>query len=238
MATIVDVLNRGFIRLISHMGDDLQVVNAARVSFSKQSDWQRDKLHPAEPIIGLRESDAKLIRYLVEHKHWTPFGHCCITLHYKMPVFVARQYMRSNVGIVYNEVSRRYVDTPPEFYNPEWRARPDGGIKQGSGDTIEYKPIRFILKDGNLGSAEQAALDEYNNRLERGVAPEVARTCLPVSHYTEFWATMSLAAAARVYNLRIDSHAQKEIQAYATAMDTIIRPLFPVSWLHLARTQT
>lgn len=216
------VLDKGFVDLKDVMGDDLTVVNAARVSFSKESEWDFD-LETSIPF--LQEKDAKLINYLAKHNHWTPFGHPQITLHFKMPIFVARQFMRSNVGIVYNEVSRRYVDDEPEFYEPgyEWRKRPEKSIKQGSGE----------LLDTDYGLYTNTIVQCYNTYhylLSQGVAPEMARMVLPLSTYTEFWATFSLAALARVCKLRSDSHAQKEIQEYAKAIDAIVRPLFPVSW--------
>jgi thymidylate synthase (FAD) len=221
------VLDRGFVSLLSCMGSDLHVVNAARVSFNKRS-----------PDPHLSPQDIALIRYLALHEHWTPFGHCTFTLHFKMPIFVARQFMRSNVGIVYNEVSRRYVDSPPEFYEPDiWRARPASSIKQGSGGDITTitDPERYAVSPTinlrELASRVRShAVYSYTLMLEGGVAPEMARMILPVSMYTEFWATMSLAAAARVYLLRIHPHAQWEVQQYARAMHDLIAPRFPVSW--------
>lgn len=203
------------------MGDDLSVVNAARVSFSKSSVWGQK--NPTGGSV-LETKDAKLIKYLADHEHWTPFGHCQLTLHFKMPIFVARQFMRSNIGVVYNEVSRRYVDSPPEFYFPQvWRKRPTNGMKQGSSDEeFEYS--------GSEKDLYGVALQEYNWLLEGGVAPEMARMVLPLSTYTEFWATMSLAAAARIYKLRVDPHAQREVREYAHAMRKLIYPRFPISW--------
>lgn len=235
---IVNVLDKGFVILEGHMGTDLTVVNAARVSFSKESP-------------SLSEKDEALIHYLAKHEHWTPFGHPQVTLHMKMPIFVARQFMRSNVGIVYNEVSRRYVDTPPEFYIPQtWRSRPDKSIKQGSGQgMIEVLNSKKGTEDlwadfDNKGHPSlhvaygfQAALDMYNDLLNSGVAPEMARMVLPLSTYTEMWATMSLAAAARVCRLREHEHAQWEIQEYARAISSRIEPLFPVSWKALTKAK-
>lgn len=220
---IVNVLDKGFVILEGHMGSDLTVVNAARVSFAKQN-WD-----------GLSKKDESLIQYLAEHEHWTPFGHPQITLHMKMPIFVARQFMRSNVGIVYNEVSRRYVDTPPVFYVPsEWRSRPERSIKQGSGsplshaEQIDARTMYGVLRE---------VVGAYDTLLKIGVAPEMARMVLPLSTYTELWATMSLAAAARICRLRTDSHAQWEIQEYARAISSLIEPLFPVSWKALNKAK-
>lgn len=134
-----------------------------------------------------------------------------VTLHMRLPVFVARQWMRSNVGIVYNEVSRRYVDDEPTFHVPRhWRARPDDNIKQGSSMTAT---VAYAAR-----AVEQVCADEYRRRLNAGIAPEQARACLPVSMYTEFWMTATTAALRRVLALRSDRHAQWESQEYARAV--------------------
>jgi len=219
----IDVLDKGFVRLVDHMGSDLTVVNAARVSFAKESQWDTDGDHA--PFV-LSSRDTKLIHYLAKHEHWTPFGHPQITLHFKWPIFVARQAMRSNIGICWNEVSRRYVDDLPEFYCPaEWRKRPEGGIKQGSGESVVDSMANTIYDDLMLGCE-----DIYNTLLEKGYAPEMTRMVLPQSVYTECWGTFSLAALSRFFNLRSDSHAQKEIQDYAQAIAQLVKPLYPVSW--------
>lgn len=224
MPSEVKVLDKGFVRLIDKMGTDCTIVNAARISFGKQ-------------VTEMGEKDAKLISYLAKNKHWTPFAHAQLTLHIKMPIFVARQYMKSYVGVVYNEISRRYVDEQPEFYEPEydqWRARPEASIKQGSGLSVDHETGNACSSDAY--SAMELCTKIYINLLKNGVAPEQARIVLPVSMYTEVWATMSLQAAARIVGLRKDPHAQLEIQHYAGAMDEIIRPLFPVSWAALMDT--
>ena len=213
----VNVLDKGFVHLIDKMGNDCTVVNAARISFGKQ-------------VIEMSEKDVKLLTYLAKHKHWTPFAHATLTLHIKMPIFVARQYMKSCVGIVYNEISRRYVSDNPEFYEEfDWRRKPDGSIKQGSGEILDDQNHCHM---SNALVIEQAMLS-YKSLLDKGVAPEMARMVLPVSMYTEVWATMSLQAAARIVGLRKDPHAQWEIQQYAAAMDEVISPLFPAAWAAL-----
>jgi thymidylate synthase (FAD) len=210
------VLDKGFVRLESVMGSDLTVVNAARISFNKRSE-------------SLTEADKRLIQYLAKHKHWTPFAHPQVTLHIKLPIFVARQWMKSNVGVVYNEVSRRYVDSEPEFYIPmEWRGRPEKGIKQGSGDVLTGSSD--LTCDSAYGFAIDASRGVYEAMLKAGCAPEMARMVLPLSTYTEIWMTASLAAIHRICSLRLDPHAQWEIQQYAKAVDSIMAPLFPVSW--------
>ena len=144
-----------------------------------------------------------------------------VTLHMKMPVFVARQWMRSNVGIVYNEVSRRYVDDEPEFYSPDrWRARPEKSVKQGSSDDAVDLPF--------VPSACGSAAEEYRSLLDAGVAPEQARVVLPVAHYTEFWMTCSLRAIARVLALRMDRHAQRETREYANATFDMLVERYPI----------
>lgn len=201
---------------IDHMGTDLSVVNAARVSFNKKHEEFDD------------DKDTRLINYLARHNHWTPFGHTSVTLHMKLPMFVQRQMDKHQVGFVVNEVSRRYVDDTPEFFNPIWRKRPDASIKQGSGEEFSENEQQRIWF--NYGRVVTAAENCYLNMIDEGVAPELARAVLPMSLYTESWKTGSIAAWARVYNLRIDGHAQKEIQDMAKMIDDVIRPLFPVSW--------
>lgn len=216
MSNQVNVLDKGFVRVVDKMGTDCTIVNAARISFGKSVSEMSDK-------------DVKLINYLAKNKHWTPFAHAQITYHIKMPIFVARQFMKSNVGIVYNEISRRYVDDPPEFFVPEeWRERPDKSIKQGSGSKIDNERSKLVEDLAN--DVNKLAMFHYEKLIDLDVAPEMARMVLPVSMYTEVWATMSLQAAARIVKLRKDPHAQLEIQEYAKAMDQLTNPLFPVSW--------
>lgn len=217
---------------VDHLGDDLRVVNAARVSFDKESDWERDYEppnadweHQAEP--HLSNKDYNLIHYLAKHNHWTPFSHCQVTLRETVPIFVARQRFKHMVGFTYNEVSRRYVDDTPEFYVPEvWRRRAENK-KQGSSD--EEVAFPFTCKSA-LGEVHACCLSYYNTLLSEGVAPEQARMVLPQSMYTSYYVTGSLAAWARAYKLRSDEHSQKEIRDLAKIWDSIISPLFPVSW--------
>jgi thymidylate synthase (FAD) len=219
--TKIPVLDKGHVEVVQSWGSDLTVVNAARVSFNKHSDVLTDK-------------DRKLIHYLAKHQHWTCFGHCGVTLRLKWPVFVGRQAMRSNIGICWNEVSRRYVDDEPEFYEPEvWRGRPDGSIKQGSAGNVLLEPyVHTCLKEVRFET-----LCLYQNLIKQGVAPEMARMVLPQSTYTEAWGTFSLAALARFYKLRADSHAQLEIQEFAHAIDSLVCPMFPVSWAALTNKE-
>ncbi len=206
----------GYVELLDLFGNDLMVVNAARVSFAKESH-------------EFSEQDGKLVRYLAKHHHISPFFHPQIQFRIKMPIFVAREWFRHQIGFARNEVSRRYVDAPPECYVPkaeQIRAR-DPKLKQGSKsepvDNAEYvyEHIREITEE---------AMGVYNTLLKEGVAPEVARMVLPQSMYTEFIETGSLAAYARLCGLRLDPTAQKEIRDYASAIDTLLKEKFPVCW--------
>lgn len=237
------------VELIDHMGTDLTVVNAARVSMDKESEWEESYYRSGYDQTDisveqhLKNSDAKLIKYLAKHNHFTPFTHCTITLRETVPIFVARQRFKHVVGFTYNEVSRRYVDDTPEFYTPDvWRKRAEN-VKQGSSDEpIEVKNFtyldRFELDYINMDYEEflRIAKTLYESLLNQGVAPEQARMVLPQSMYTSYYVTGSLYAFARAYLLRIDPHAQKEIRDVAVQWDATIRPLFPHSWSALVDT--
>ena len=213
--------------LIDHMGSDLTVVNAARVSFDKESDYEYNPIGDACWEGNISEKDEKLIKYLATHGHWTPFSHPQITMRYTVPIFVARQEFKHIVGFTRNEVSRRYVDDTPEFYVPEvWRSRPEGSVKQGSGDVHSGSEK---LKKGYQQLMEFIE-GVYEGAIQEGVAPEQARMVLPQSMYTSYYVTGSLAAFARFVKQRLDPHAQVEIQELAKMVDEKIKPLFPVSW--------
>lgn len=227
---LVPVLGKGFVQYVDHMGDDLTVVNAARVSFNKESEWDGER-HWTGRLMDrkLPDRDEKLISYLAKHNHWTPFAHPQITLRIKAPISIRTQLFKHKQGFVENEVSRRYVTEEPEFYIPEWRSKPTNGAKQGSEDFIDNDALVDLFTEKYKDSVSNAhAL--YNFLIDSGVAPEQARFVLPQGTYTEWWWTGSLAAFARVYSLRSDSHAQWEVREYAKAVSTLIQPLFPVSW--------
>ena len=217
--TKIDVLDKGFVQYVMHMGSDLTVVNAARVSFNSES-------------TVFDERDGKLINYLAKHKHWTPFAHPQITLRIKAPIFIRTQLFKHKVGFVENEISRRYVADMPEIYVPRWRGKPTNGAKQGSED---FMPIddSYNTVNRNYEMTAKDALRTYEELLRRGVAPEQARSVLPQGTYTQWWWTGSLSAYARVYSQRIDPHAQWEVRQYAQAIYDTIQPLYPVSWLAL-----
>ena len=213
------------VEYIDHMGSDLSVCQAARVSFDKKSEWEYD-LDKAER--RLSEADAKLIRYLVKHDHWSPLAHTSIQIRVKAPIFVARQLVKHQVGLVWNEVSRRYVDSEPEFWFPEvWRGRPEGSIKQGSSGEVDLKYEHW--QAGHEG-AVKICLSTYKHMLASGVAPEQARMILPQNMMTTWIWTGSLVAFARVCKLRLDPHAQAETAEIAQGISDIVGPLFPVSW--------
>ena len=210
------------VELIDHMGSDLTVVNAARVSFAKESEFEVTKNSLTDGFISyLSKKDQKLIMYLAEHNHWSPFGHASLQFRIKAPVFVARQLVKHQVGLVWNEVSRRYVDDEPEFYIPkEWRLKADDK-KQGSSDeTIEY----------NIDGAIQFVTQTYQNLLNNNIAPEMARMVLPQNMYTEWYWSGTLMAFARVCNLRCAKDTQWETQQIADLIDKQASKLFPVSW--------
>lgn len=206
----------GRIELLETFGDDLTVVNAARVSFAKESTEMTGR-------------DEKLIKYLADHNHVTPFFHPQARFRIKMPIFVAREWYRHQIGFARNEVSRRYVDTVPECWTPaveELRAR-DPKLKQGS----RAEPAEAADKwHAHITEFQADAIKLYNTLIEEGIAPEVARCVLPQSMYTEFIETGSLAAYARLCGLRMSPDAQREIQMYAGGLSTLLIPRFPVSW--------
>jgi thymidylate synthase (FAD) len=203
------------------MGSDLSVVNAARVSFSKESEmiWVEDA--PTMYKETLSDKDKKLIGYLAKHDHWSPFAHASLQFRIKAPIFVARQLVKHQVGLVWNEVSRRYVDDTPEFYIPtEWRLKAENK-KQGSSDeTIEY----------NINGAIEFVTQTYNNLLNADIAPEMARMVLPQNLYTEWYWSGTLMAFARVCNLRCKPDTQLETQQIAQQIDLLAKEKFPVTW--------
>ena len=195
--------------LIDHMGSDLSIVNAARVSFAKVHAEFDEK------------NDTRLINYLAKHNHWRPFGHASMQFHIKAPVFVARQLVKHQIGLTWNEVSRRYVDTEVEFYEPtEWRLAAENKKQGSSEETVKY----------NLAPAHRFAKQCYENMLSLGIAPEMARMVLPQSMMTEWYWSGTLYAFARVCNLRCKPDAQKETQNVGWDIDKHARKLFPASW--------
>lgn len=211
------------VTLIDHMGSDLSVVNAARVSFHKESSWEWDDEYLEFREGVLKPGDVKLINYLAKHKHFSPFNHSFITLRVKAPIFVARQLVKHKF-MPWNEVSRRYVDYEPEFYFPEyWRKKADN-VKQGSSEEV------VDVSDFHVEEAiEYQLLYQYNNLLAAGVCAEQARMVLPQNMMTEWWWSGTLGAWCDMLRLRLDPHTQYESRIVATKAREIIEPIFPVS---------
>jgi len=213
------------VELKDFMGSDLSVVNAARVSFAKESEW--------ENVYGmtgfgeekyLSNKDVKLISYLATHGHWSPFAHTSLTFRISAPIFVARQLVKHQVGGVWNEVSRRYVDDPPTFYLPKvWRGKPVNA-KQGSSGEVAWKDVAWTRE------VVLSCLDLYQAMLNDGVAPEQARMILPQNTMTEWWWTGSLMFFARVCKQRLDPHAQEETRDIAQLINDSIPKEFEHSW--------
>ena len=200
------------VELVDHMGTDLSVSNSARVSFSK---WKDE----------LEEGDTKLINYLAKHEHTSPFRHTRITLRCEAPIWLARQLGKHQVSMDWNEVSRRYVDTGFEFFVPEYRERPEGGIKQGSGG---IHPANEAWKNLTINHQERS-LELYERMIESGVAPEQARGILPQNMMTTWIWSGSLLGFFHLWRLRSDSHAQVEAQQFAQQVADICEQLFPIS---------
>ena len=223
--TFIEMTN---VTLIDSMGTDLSVVNAARVSFNKKATWGHHV--PGQGIFELKEGDKKLIRYLAKHGHWTPFGHATLSYHIKAPIFVARQLVKHQVGLVWNEVSRRYVEDTPEFWMPEvWRGRPTDK-KQGSSEEEIVWLDREHRVSAGVGKACEFAVEIYNKMLRAGVAPEQARMVLPQNTYTEWYWTGTLFAFARVCGLRCKGDTQEETRNVAWKIHDLAKDKFPVSW--------
>lgn len=229
----MNIVNNSTVTLVDSMGSDLSVVNAARVSFAKESDWEETPFvdHNKEPIKELSTKDQKLIAYLAAHGHWSPFAHTSLTFRIKAPIFVARQLVKHQVGGVWNEVSRRYVDDEPEFYFPTvWRGRPENAKQGSSGEhwkSDEYKE--------SISFEFQEMLNLYNDMIKNGVAPEQARMVLPQNTMTEWWWTGSLMFFARVCQQRLDSHAQQETREVAEGINRLIPDKFKYSWAALLK---
>ena len=217
------------VQYITHSGSDLLVVNAARVSFAKESKELNDK-------------DQKLITYLAEHKHWLPFRHPQVTLRCKAPLPIARHLGKHQVGFSWSEESRRYIDTPPEFYWPDkWRKRADNK-KQGSSDEVfETEPLVAIREweRGQVVAApsklQSLMVAMYNGLVALGVAPEQARMILPQNMMVNWVWTGSLLGWAQMCKARLADDAQRETQEFARKVQDVVAPLYPVSWDNLMR---
>ena len=211
---------------IDHMGSDLSVVNAARVSFGKKSELEC--IDMVKGVYVMSHKDTKLIQYLAKNKHLSPFGHCFASFHVKAPIFVARQLVKHKF-LRWNEISRRYVDSEPEFYYVDkWRGRSEDK-KQGSSGTVDVKGLT------NLGAANWASVNTYHSLLQLGVCPEQARMVLPQNTMTEWYWSGSLDAFSDMCLLRCASDTQVETQYVADKISLKMHELFPVSWTALAK---
>jgi len=252
---------------VDHMGTDLSVVNAARVSFDKKSafevldfdteeecdEWfdnggkgyfdseyvMSDRWMGGYPVDVLSSADQKLVNFLAKHDHWTPFGHTSISLRVAAPIPVRTQCFKHKIGFVENEESRRYIKSTPEIFIPEFREKPEGSIKQGSGGkfkgyvfTEEVEGVDTLAED-IYKTVVQDAVYVYERMIEQGVAPEQARFVLPQGAIVNWIWTGNLVSFANFYKKRIDPHAQQEVQEVARKVDEVIRPLFPVAWAAL-----
>ena len=201
------------------MGDDLSVVNAARVSFGKKSDYMM-RIHNGEAKV-LQHKDNRLIKYLAKHNHKSPFNHAFATFHVKAPVFVARQLVKHEY-MPWNEISRRYVDDPPEFFKPDyWRGRAEN-VKQGSSGEVK--------SNANVAYQYHKIEGLYKQLLDEGVCPEQARMILPQSMMTEWYWSGTLYAFAKMCGLRLKEDTQAETRIVAEKVEDVMAKLYPVSW--------
>ena len=219
----ISVLDRGFVRLVDHMGTDLTVVNAARVSFGKRKDV-------------FDEKDAELVSYLAEHEHTAPFRHAYLTFHVKAPIFVFRQWMKHRIASDFNEISGRYVEfSPEEFYIPKLLRQQAKVNKQGSEGQISGDVHQTAIEA--YTEACRNSVKQYKTLIEMGVCREQARCVLPLALYSEVYWTASLQSVAHFLRLRLDSHAQWEIRQFAEAVRTLTQPIFPKSLSALMESQ-
>ena len=222
------------VTLMDSMGDDLTVVNAARVSFGKQSEglgFSGMFTTTMTPI--LHDTDKRLIKYLAKHRHMSPFGHAFASFHVKAPIFVARQLVKHKF-LRWNEISRRYVDDEPEFYVPDdWRER-SADKKQGSSDTVvEFLRMQGFgeqsVHDGSF-KHQMHSLDLYRDMVTAGVCPEQARMVLPQSTMTEWYWSGSLDAFSDMCILRCKEDTQFETRIVADEISACMKDLFPIAW--------
>lgn len=214
----VDETNENLVEYVNHMGSDEEICDAARVSMNKRSDMYTV------------EQNNKLLRYLASHGHWSPFSHTSLKLRFNAPLFVARQLAKHQVGFAWNEISRRYVKTDIQFWLPRNLRKAAENVKQGSSDDVVCFNRDFI---SHLKTSSENALELYNDMVVLGVCPEQARMVLPQNMMTQWIWTGSLYAWYRMYELRSDSHSQKETQLYARMVDRICSKYFPIAWSEL-----
>ena len=239
------------VELLDYMGDDLAVVDAARVSFNKKSEWARFNCHDCQNSVQeacadgcacveegalafktLTTADQKLIKFLATHDHWTPFAHTALKFRVAAPVPIRTQCFKHKIGMVENEESRRYISTTPEIFVPEFfRAKPDGSIKQGSAGMHEHS---HYWKNA-YESSVSVAIATYEGMIQNGICPEQARFILPQGAIVNWIWTGNLVSFANFYLKRTDSHAQVEVQEVAKKVGALIEDIFPVSWAALTK---
>ena len=212
---------------IDHMGSDLSVVNAARVSFGKKREALGTVTVNDKTSVVLHDTDRKLIKYLAKHRHMSPFGHAFASFHIKAPVFVARQLVKHKF-LRWNEISRRYVKTDPEFYYPDYYRQSSDDKKQGSGDRVSDTIANISIQNVTRHMAQ--CLIQYQNLLTDGVCEEQARMVLPQNTMTEWYWSGSLDAFADMCNLRCKPDTQAETRVVADAISREMRELFQISW--------
>lgn len=219
------------VELLDYMGDDLAVVNAAKVSFSKESEWDFETDYesgvPVEVREVLAEKDSKLINYLAKHDHWTPFAHTALKFRIAAPVPIRTQCFKHKIGMVENEESRRYISTTPEIFIPDFfRSKPEGSIKQGSAAEHPYSD-EWVER---YKSYTAMAVDVYMEMLEAEICPEQCRFVLPQGAIVNWIWTGNLVSFANFYLKRTDPSAQKEVQVVAELVGKEVEKIFPVSW--------
>jgi thymidylate synthase (FAD) len=221
--------------LINSCGTDLTVVNAARVSFDKEAEWGWERYDQDNFKRVLRPRDKKLIEYLAEHEHWSPFAHTFLQFRITAPIFVARQLGKHQVGLVWNEISRRYVNEDPVFFKPkEFRGKPIDKKQGSSEEVIDINPTTYFVDE--YDRVMNVSTWAYKYILSLGVCPEQARLVLPQAMMTSWYWSGSLYAFSRVYNLRTKEDAQKECRDVVNKMGKFCSEKFPVSWSSLTRS--
>ncbi len=209
------MITDSIVTYMSHMGSDETVCDAARVSMDKTAD-----------MFSVTQNN-RLINYLARHNHWSPFSHCFVQMRFKAPIFIARQLAKHQVGFAWNEVSRRYVSSTPKIWWPKKFRQKADNVKQGS--LLEAHPNTEEFESEYINACN-GLVDLYEKMVEAGVCPEQARAVLPQSTYTEWVWSGSLYAWSRMYRLRVDKHAQAEVQEYAYLVGEICQQKFPMSW--------
>ena len=222
--------------LLDWMGSDLDIVNAAKVSFSRESEWEWQTEYesgvPVNDVPVLAEKDGKLINYLARYDHWTPFAHTALKFRCSAPVPIRTQAFKHKIGMVENEESRRYISSTPEIFIPDFfRSKPEGSIKQGSADRHVNSDIWKSVYERRINDC----VVTYEAMITDGICPEQARFILPQGAIVNWIWTGNLVSFANFYNKRTEATAQKEVQVLAESVGSKIKEIFPVSWAALVK---